>query len=160
MADGGRWLTFFSLVQKVPQRISPLYRPHIHNNICPPGASPQLSIAEENLYSQTCVILSMKEYISNFGYCRYVSNMRDGSPPPSVPVWLAVKILFVVLAFFSFFKKKKKEVGKKEKSSPIGTKCSTTAEDESLRRSPEELVSKRWKIYRRMRSPGQKNEKK
>ena len=103
MADGGRWLTFFSLVQKVPQRISPLYRPHIHNNICPPGASPQLSIAEENLYSQTCVILSMKEYISNFGYCRYVSNMRDGSPPPSVPVWLAVKILFVVLAFFSFF---------------------------------------------------------
>ena len=146
MADGGRWLTFFSLVQKVPQRISPLYRPHIHNNICPPGASPQLSIAEENLYSQTCVILSMKEYISNFGYCRYVSNMRDGSPPPSVrpsPCGWLLKYYLQFWPFFLFLKKKKKEVGKKEKSSPIGTKCSTTAEDESLRRSPEELVSKR-----------------
>lgn len=40
------------------------------------------------------VLFSAWKNISNFGYCRYVSNMRDGSPPPpsvrpSVPVcWL------------------------------------------------------------------------
>jgi hypothetical protein len=68
MADGGRWLTFFSLVPKVPQRISPLYRPHIHNNICPPGAreKPPLSTSpslKKTCILQTCVILSMKEYL-------------------------------------------------------------------------------------------------